>query len=61
MSDLFQLRMPDGSLHERQDLREIMTRIGVAGLATSVMARADALGIGIDAARDSRRTPPRFA
>jgi hypothetical protein len=49
IEDLFQIRMPDGSLNERQDLREVMTRIGAAGLATSVMARADALGIGSDA------------
>ena len=49
IADLFQLRMPDGSLNDRQDLREVMTRIGAAGLATSVMARADALGIGSDA------------
>ena len=49
IADLFQFRMPDGSLNERQDLHEIMTRIGAAGLATSVMARADALGIGSDA------------
>lgn len=49
IADLFQFRMPDGSLNEGQDLREIMTRIGAAGLATSVMARADALAIGSDA------------
>ena len=49
IADLFQLRMPDGSLNERQDLQEIMTRIGAAGLATSVMGRADALGIEGDA------------
>ena len=49
IADLFQFRMPEGSLNECQDLREVMTRIGAAGLATSVMARADALGIGSDA------------
>jgi len=49
IADLFQFWMPDGSLNPRQDLREVMTRIGAAGLATSVMARADALGIGSDA------------
>jgi Apea-like HEPN len=49
IADLFQLRMPDGSLNARQDLREVMTHIGATGLATSVMARADALGIGSDA------------
>ena len=49
IADLFQFRMPDGSLNEGQDLHEIMTRIGAAGLATSVMARADALAIGSDA------------
>jgi hypothetical protein len=49
IADLFQFRMPDGSLNTHQDLREVMTRIGAAGLAISVMARADALGIGSDA------------
>lgn len=49
IADLFQIRMPDGSLNAPQELRELMTRIGVAGLATSVMARADALGISSDA------------
>lgn len=47
IADLFQFRMPDGSL-AAQDLREVMARIGAAGLATSVMARADALGFGSD-------------
>jgi hypothetical protein len=49
LADLFQFRMPDGSLNAGQDLRGVMTRMGAAGLATSVMARADALGMGSDA------------
>jgi hypothetical protein len=49
IAGLFQFRMPDGSLSPQQDVHEVMTSIGAAGLATSVMARADALGIGSDA------------
>ena len=49
IADLFQIWMPDGSLNPHQELHEVMTRVGAAGLATSVMARADALGIGSDA------------
>jgi hypothetical protein len=48
LADLFQIRMPDGSLIERLDLREVMTRVGAAGLATSVLSRADALGLDSD-------------
>jgi hypothetical protein len=49
IADLFQVHMPDGPLYLDQNLQEVMTRIGAAGLATSVMARADALGTGSDA------------
>jgi hypothetical protein len=50
IADLFQIRMPDGSLNESQDAYEIMTRIGAVRLVMSVMTRADALDIWSDAA-----------